>query len=92
MSVQQREVPFRSKAVADQRSPDNKPLKTQSDGLLTPISQPPRRRQIHLWISEADYQCLRSLAEAEAEPMSRILRVCIRQLVRNAKLAASQVA
>lgn len=90
MAVQQGGTHLRPRAVPDQRSSNNNPPKTQSDGLLLPTSQPPRRRQLHLWVTEADYQCLRSLAEAEDEPMSRILRACIRQLVKSAKSTAGR--
>ena len=34
----------------------------------------PRRYQLHLWINEREYTLLKSLAESEDEPMSRIVR------------------
>ncbi len=34
----------------------------------------PRRHQLHLWINEREYTLLKSLAELQEEPMSRIVR------------------
>lgn len=34
----------------------------------------PRRYQLHLWINEREYRLLKSLAESQEEPMSRIVR------------------
>jgi hypothetical protein len=42
------------------------------------------RYQLHLWIGEKDYNFLRNVAEAEEEPMARIIRRLIRQLRANA--------
>ena len=33
-----------------------------------------RRYQLHLWINEREYKLLKHLAEAQEEPMSRIVR------------------
>ena|SRR5437899_8505674 len=33
-----------------------------------------RRYQLHLWINEREYTLLKSLAESQEEPMSRIVR------------------
>jgi hypothetical protein len=38
-----------------------------------------RRRQLHFWIGEREYQFLCSLAEIEEEPLSSLLRRLIRQ-------------
>jgi len=78
---------FRQRAGSAQQSPEVPRLKAKNG--VSPPDQAVlrRRRQIHLWISESDYQSLRGLGEAEGEPMSRILRIWIRQLVRNAKIA-----
>lgn len=42
--------------------------------------QRPRRYQLHLWISEREYTLLKSLAESQDEPMSRIVRRLFGQL------------
>jgi hypothetical protein len=34
----------------------------------------PRRHQLHLWINEREYTLLKSLAELQEEPMSRVVR------------------
>ena len=39
-----------------------------------------RRYQLHLWISEREYSLLKSLAESQDEPMSRIVRRMFGQL------------
>jgi hypothetical protein len=38
-----------------------------------------RKEQLHLWISELDYQLLKALAQQEDEPVTRIVRRLIRQ-------------
>lgn len=40
----------------------------------------PRRYQLHLWVSEREYALLKSLAESQDEPMSRIVRRLFGQL------------
>jgi hypothetical protein len=39
-----------------------------------------RRYQLHLWINEREYTLLKSLAESQDEPMSRIVRRLFGQL------------
>lgn len=41
------------------------------------------RYQLHLWLGEKEYRLLQELSREEDEPMSRILRRMIRQLVTN---------
>lgn len=43
--------------------------------LDTPKTKNHRRRyQLHLWISEREYTLLKSIAESQEEPMSRVVR------------------
>ena len=47
------------------------------------------RYQLHLWLGEKEYKLLQKLSKEEDEPMSRILRRMIRQLVTDSSTSSA---